>query len=159
MGNPNYREAQPEVIIARQNIDEPELELPDDLSQQLRQSQVIRTKVVDVLTSGGKVIPRTEEEVKVLLEVLKQRDGVTLGEMKIKNDTKIHGIDAMVQEARRVLNKTGAISHLPPALDNPVQRVIPDSPELEPNIDLVPDQDFIGQHNLTYDEFREKYEK
>ena len=159
MGQQQYREPQQEVIIARQNSDAPEMELPDDLSDQLRQSQKIRTKIVDTMTTGGTAIPRTEEEIKILLETLKQRDGVTLGEMKIKSDAKTNGIDQMVQEATRILNRTGGISHLPPALHAPVKRIIADSPELAPDLELVPEQDFIGQHNLTYDEFRERFEK
>lgn len=145
-----------EFIPASDDGDMDLLQLPDELNEQLRLTQKIRTKIVSKVTRGGKAIPNSDEELKLLMETLKQMDSTTLGEMRIKVDEKTKGMDVVVQETIRQLNKSKAISHLPPA-DEPVQRVIPSTPELESGIDLVPDQDHIGIQNLTYDSFKERF--
>lgn len=147
-----------EFIPASQDSDMDLLELPEELNQQLRLTQKIRTKIVSKVTKGGTTIPSSEEELKLLMETLKQIDSTTLGEMRIKVDEKSKGIDVLVQETIRQLNRTQAIGHLPP-VDAPVERQLPSTPELEEGIELVPDQDHIGLQNLTYDSFKEKFGK
>lgn len=145
------------------DYDGPELELHENLTERLNSSQKIRTKVVSSLTRGGTKAPRTDEELKMLLVTLRDMDSVTLGEMKVKVEANNKGQEEIVKAVILEMAKTrGRVVREPVAgaIEAPVKPLThAPSPELEEDLELLPDEAHIGQQSLTYDDFRERFGK
>ena len=136
----------------------PPLELPQDLASRLQFTQSLRVQVMDGLTAGGTKIPDDDDKLKMVLEVARNMDATTLGEMRMQVEAASVGNEMLVAAAirqmsgNRIVNQTREMPSAPP-------RVIPPSPELEFEVELVPDQTLIGQQSLNFDDFRERFGK
>lgn len=148
-----------EYIPAPAPREAPELVMPEALEDRLAFNQRMRTKIVDHLTTGGTAIPKEEEDVKLLLQTLREQDSVTLGEMKVRLEGQGVANDQLVQAAILEMTRSRTQLALAKPLPVAIERDIPDSPELAADVSLVPDETLIGQQNLSYADFREKFGK
>lgn len=147
-----------EYLPLGRSEDEDLLQLPGDLQERLTLTQKLRVRVISKMTKGGTAVPSTDEELKMFLAVMKDMDGVTLGEMKVKVEASTRGSDEIVKAAILEMNRLrgGITNHQPPPV---IKRDIPSTPELEKSVDLVPDETLIGQQALSYEDFQARFGK
>lgn len=149
----------PTELMSAEKVYEPQgLDLPTDLQQRLTLTQRLRVMVLDDLTAGGTKLPAGEDNLKMMLEIARNMDVTTLGEMRAQVDVQNATNDQLVAAAiLQVSHNRGR--YAVPAEREIQARVIPPSPELDEPIELVPDETHIGLQTLTYEDFRERFGK
>jgi len=149
----------PTELMPVEKVYEPQgLELPTDLQSRLTLTQRIRVMVLDDLTAGGTKLPAGDDALKMMLEVTRNMDVTTLGEMRAQVDVQNATNEQLVAAA--IMQVSRNRGQMPQAYEREVQaRVIPPSPELEEDVTLVPDETHIGLQTLTYEDFRERFSK
>lgn len=149
----------PTELMPVEKLYEPQgLELPTDLQSRLTLTQRIRVMVLDELTAGGTKLPAGDDALKMMLEVTRNMDVTTLGEMRAQVDVQNATNEQLVAAA--IMQVSRNRGQMPQAYEREVQaRVIPSSPELEEDVTLVPDETHIGLQTLTYEDFRERFSK